>query len=312
LTTAQPSEDKVWIRVTHSSLNYKDALSASGNKGVTRNFPHTPGIDAAGTLVADNQEEKVIVTGYDLGMNTDGGFGEMICVPRSWIVKPNPFDSARTAMVYGTAGLTAGLCVQKLLDVGRAKPDDGPVIVTGATGGVGSVAVEILAKLGFHVVAVTGKVYTHKDQLMKLNAQAVVGRDFLENNPKPLLKPAFAHAIDTVGGNPLAELLKQIRPGGSVACCGNAAGLQLETTVLPFILRGINLLGVDSVEIPLDEKKKVWDKLATSWRCPVTEASAKHIGRHELDVHLKAYLQGQSSGKTVLDHSLTQPTSSNL
>jgi putative YhdH/YhfP family quinone oxidoreductase len=301
-------------------LNYKDALSAAGNKGVTRTFPHTPGIDAAGTLL-DGSGESALVTGYDLGMNTDGGFGEMIHVPRDWVVSPNPFDSddrehnseaARVSMVYGTAGLTAGLCVQKLLDVGRARPDDGPVIVTGSTGGVGSVAVEILAKLGFHVVAVTGKVDSHTDHLQKLGAAEVIGRDVVQPTSKPLLKPTYAHGVDTVGGSPLAELLKQIRPGGSVACCGNAAGLQLETTVLPFILRGVNLLGVDSVEIPLSDKKMVWDKLASVWRCPVTEAAARQIGRHELDGRLRAFLEGRSSGKIVLDHSLTMPRSSHL
>ncbi|KAG7370674.1 YhdH/YhfP family quinone oxidoreductase [Nitzschia inconspicua] len=307
---AAASNDKVWMRVTHSSLNYKDALSAAGNKGVTRNFPHTPGIDAAGTLL-DGKSSSALVTGYDLGMNTDGGFGEYICVPPEWIVSPNPFESARVAMIYGTAGLTAGLCVEKLLQAGKVQPGDGPVLVTGSTGSVGSVAVEILAKLGFEVVAVTGKIDTHQDWLKDLGASKVVDRDVLKANPKPLVKPEYAHAIDTVGGSPLVELLKQIQPGGSVSCCGLVAGAQLETTVLPFILRGVNLLGVDSVEIPLEEKKKIWEKLATSWRCPKTEASAKDIGRHELDSHLKACLKGLSSGKIVLDHSIS-PSSSHL
>jgi acrylyl-CoA reductase (NADPH) len=305
--------DRVWIRVTHSSLNYKDALSAAGNKGVTRTFPHTPGIDAAGMLVnvdgtLSSSSSSALVTGYDLGMNTDGGFGEYICVPRPWVVTPNPMASARVAMIYGTAGLTAGLCVQKLLDRGRATPSDGPVLVTGATGSVGSVAVEILAKLGFDVVAVTGKVDSyHQDHLLELGATKVVGREVLGITSKPLAKPVYGHAIDTVGGSLLAELLKLIKPGGSVACCGMVAGSQLETTVLPFILRGINLLGVDSAEIPLQEKKDVWEKLATSWRCPKAEAYAKDIGRHELDTHLKAFLQGQSAGKIILDHALSQP-----
>jgi acrylyl-CoA reductase (NADPH) len=310
-------DDRVWIHVTHSSLNYKDALSASGNKGVTRTFPHTPGIDAAGTLVnedgstssSSSSSLSALVTGYDLGMNTDGGYGEYIHVPRSWVVTPNPMESARVAMIYGTAGLTAGLCVQKLLDRGKATPPDGPVLVTGATGSVGSVAVEILANLGFDVVAVTGKVDSyHHNHLLELGATKVVGRDVLEVTSKPMVKPLYAHAIDTVGGNPLAELLKQIQPGGSVACCGLVAGPQLDTTVLPFILRGINLLGVDSVEIPLQEKKDVWEKLATSWRCPKTEACAKDIGRHELDAHLEAFLKGQSAGKILLNHSLSNPS----
>ena len=294
------TEDSVLIRVTHASLNYKDALSAAGNKGVTKKFPHTPGIDAAGTLVETN--ESVLVTGYDLGMNTDGGFGEYICVPSSWCVSPLPAGwDARTAMVYGTAGLTAGLCVQKLLRMG-ATPEAGKVAVTGASGSVGSIAVEILSNLGFSVTAISSK---QPDYLKELGATDVVDRSALEATKKPLLKPVFANAIDTVGGSPLAELLKQIQPGGSVSCCGLVAGPQLDTTVLPFILRGINLLGVDSVEIPIDEKKKVWAKLANEWTCPKAEAAARDIGRHDLDSSLKAFLKGESSGKVVLDHSLT-------
>lgn len=303
------TEEGILIHVTHSSLNYKDALSAAGNKGVTRTFPHTPGIDAAGIRI--DTGTPVLVTGYDLGMNTNGGYGERILVPSKWIVEPQPFEDARTSMIYGTAGLTAGLCVQKLLAQGKATPSDGTVCVTGATGSVGSVAVELLSQLGFDVVAVSGKPDQHS-KLLDLGATKVVERDALEAGPKPLLKPEYAHGIDTVGGTPLAELLKRIQNGGSVACCGNAAGMDLPTSVLPFILRGVQLLGVDSVEIPLEEKRQVWTKLATVWKCPKTEAAAKDIGRHELDACLKAYLKGESAGKIVLDHSKTPPTGSKL
>ena len=200
-TFPSPSDENVFIKVTHSSLNYKDALSAAGNKGVTRNFPHTPGIDASGIRYDTGQ--PCVVTGYDLGMNTDGGFGTLICVPKTWIVDPNPFLSdsdsieaaSKTAMIYGTAGLTAGLCVQKLLEQGKAKPSDGKVCVTGASGSVGSVAVEILAKLGFHVVAVSGK-ENLKPHLVHLGAKEIAGRDNISESPKPLLKPEYAHAID--------------------------------------------------------------------------------------------------------------------
>lgn len=306
LTTADLPEGEVLIRVTHSSLNYKDALSASGNKGVTRSFPHTPGIDAAGEVVESATGEpavgsQVIVTGYDLGMNTDGGFGEYIRVPAAWCVPmPSGWD-AHTAMIYGTAGLTAGLCVSKLLKMG-ASPEQGKVAVSGGSGAVGSVAVELLANLGFDVVAISGKA-DHADSLKELGASEVVGRDALAEEKKPLLKPVFANAIDTVGGTPLAELLKQVQPGGSVSCCGLVAGPQLSTTVLPFILRGVNLLGVDSVEIPLADKQAVWEKFAGEWKCPKTEASARDIGRAELDEALKAFLKGASAGKIVLDHS---------
>lgn len=299
-------ENDVLIKVSHSSLNYKDALSASGNKGVTRNFPHTPGIDAAGEVVEASSGsfsagDPVLVTGYDLGMNTDGGFGEYIRVPAEWCVAMPKGWSARTAMIYGTAGLTAGLCVQKLLTMG-ARPEQGKVAVSGASGAVGSVAVELLASLGFEVVAISGK-QDHADALKNLGATEVLGREALAAEKKPMLKPAYANAVDTVGGGPLAELLKQIHPGGSVSCCGLVAGPQLETTVLPFILRGNNLLGVDSVEIPLSDKQSVWDKFAGDWACKKTESSARDIGRAELDGALKAFLKGESSGKIVLDHS---------
>ncbi|WP_286219780.1 YhdH/YhfP family quinone oxidoreductase [Marinobacter apostichopi] len=306
LNTADLPEGEVLIRVSHSSLNYKDALSASGNKGVTRDFPHTPGIDAAGEVVEDASGKlaagtAVLVTGFDLGMNTDGGFGEYIRVPAGWCVPmPSGWD-ARTAMIYGTAGLTAGLCVQKLLTMG-AEPAQGPVAVSGASGAVGSVAVELLAKLGFEVVAISGKA-DHAADLKALGASEVVGRDALTEEKKPMLKPVFGNAIDTVGGTPLAELLKQIKPGGSVSCCGLVAGPQLQTTVLPFILRGVNLLGVDSVEIPLADKQAVWGKFSGDWACPKTEQSARDIGRSELDAALKAFLGGASVGKTVLHHS---------
>jgi putative YhdH/YhfP family quinone oxidoreductase len=205
-------------------------------------------------------------------------------------------------MIYGTAGLTAGLCVKKLLAMGAA-PEQGKVVVSGASGAVGSVAVEILSRIGFDVVAVSGKP-DQAESLKKLGASEVLGRDTFDATKKPMLKPLFANGIDTVGGSPLAEMLKQIRPGGSVSCCGLVAGPQLETTVLPFILRGNNLLGVDSVEIPLAEKQLVWGRLAREWACPETEASARDIGRADLQSALAAFLKGMSSGKIVLDHSL--------
>ncbi|MFT5987403.1 MAG: acrylyl-CoA reductase (NADPH) [Marinobacter psychrophilus] len=305
LSTADLPAGDVLIRVSHSSLNYKDALSASGNKGVTRQFPHTPGIDAAGEVVESATGtpvvgSQVLVTGYDLGMNTAGGFGEYIRVPAAWcIVMPEGW-MAKTAMIYGTAGLTAGLSVHKLLTMG-ATPEQGKVAVSGASGAVGSVAVEILSVLGFDVVAISGKA-EQVDTLRTLGAAEILGRDALEAQKKPMLKPAFANAVDTVGGAPLAELLKQVQPGGSVSCCGLVAGIELPITVLPFILRGVNLLGIDSVEIPLADKHVIWDKLAGPWGCPQTEKSAKVIGRSDLASALEAFLAGKSSGKIVLEH----------
>jgi acrylyl-CoA reductase (NADPH) len=305
LSTADLPAGDVLIRVSHSSLNYKDALSASGNKGVTRQFPHTPGIDAAGEVVESATGtpvvgSQVLVTGYDLGMNTAGGFGEYIRVPAAWCIAMPDGWMAKTAMIYGTAGLTAGLSVHKLLTMG-ATPEQGKVAVSGASGAVGSVAVEILSVLGFDVVAISGKA-EQVDTLRTLGAAEILGRDALEAQKKPMLKPAFANAVDTVGGAPLAELLKQVQPGGSVSCCGLVAGIELPITVLPFILRGVNLLGIDSVEIPLADKHVIWDKLAGPWGCPQTEKSAKVIGRSDLASALEAFLAGKSSGKIVLEH----------
>lgn len=303
-TTADLPDHEVLIRVSHSSLNYKDALSASGNKGVTRNYPHTPGIDAAGEVVSSGGGkpavgDSVIVTGYDLGMNTAGGFGEYIRVPADWCIPMPAGWQARTAMIYGTAGLTAGLCVAKLLQMGQ-RPEQGKVAVTGASGAVGSIATEILANLGYDVVAISGK-SDKQDMLKSLGASEVLGRETLATEKKPLVKPDFAGAVDTVGGDPLAELLKHIQPGGSVACCGLVAGPQLSTTVLPFILRGVNLLGVDSVEIPLASKQAIWEKLSGPWACKKAESSARDIGYGQLDEALNAFLRGESSGKIVLD-----------
>ncbi|MDX1589520.1 MAG: YhdH/YhfP family quinone oxidoreductase [Oleiphilaceae bacterium] len=298
-------EGEVLIRVSHSSLNFKDALSASGNKGVTRKFPHTPGIDAAGEVVSSSHSdwqsgEQVIVTGYDLGMNTPGGFGEYIRVPAQWCVKmPDQWDGY-TAMVYGTAGLTAGLCVDKLVRNGLV-PGQGTVLVTGASGGVGSIAVELLSNLGFEVVAMSGK-QEQNDWLRELGAAEVVGRDALTPSRKPMEKPLYSAAVDTVGGEPLATLLKQIQPEGAVAACGLAAGTDLVTSVFPFIIRGVTLAGVDSVEIPIERKSAIWSKLSTQWRCHKSEATATRTTLEELKPALDAFLQGRSTGRVVLVH----------
>ncbi|PZU24410.1 MAG: oxidoreductase, partial [Chryseobacterium sp.] len=254
-------EGNVLINVKYSSLNYKDALSANGNKGVTRKYPHVPGIDAAGTVEVSNSAlwksgDQVLVTGFDLGMNTNGGFGQFITVPESWIVRLPPELSVREAMIYGTAGFTAGLSVQALLRNGIT-PEKGVVAVSGSTGGVGSVAVAILAKLGFQVAAISSK----EDAisfLKSLGADKIVARnDFEDRSGKALLKPQFAAAIDTVGGNILATLIKSLHYEGVVTTCGMVGGGELNTSVFPFILKGIQLIGIDSVEIPLEKRLSV-------------------------------------------------------
>lgn len=294
----------VLIRVKYSSLNFKDALSASGNKGVTRQFPHTPGIDAAGVVEASSVAElavgdEVIVTGYDLGMNTAGGFAQYIRVPAAWVIRRPLGLSLREAMLLGTAGLTAALCVEKLERAGLA-PDAGPVLVTGATGGVGSIAVALLANLGYDVAAATGKT-EQAEFLRQLGARQIVSReDTLEGSEKALLKERWAGAVDTVGGDILFNLVKSLRYGGSVACCGLTAGANFKANVMPFILRGVNLLGVDSVELPLVVKASMWDKLSLQWKLNNLERLAHEISLQQLPQAIEKILAGQLVGRTLV------------
>ena len=301
-------EGDVLIQVEYSSLNYKDALSISGNRGVTRQYPHTPGIDAAGTVVESSNPtfqagDPVLVMGYDLGMNTDGGLSEYIRVPANWIVhRPDTLD-AETAMVFGTAGFTAAMSVDTLLQVGIA-PSQGSVLVTGATGGVGIIAVHLLKNLGFDVVALTGKMQ-HSDFLKALGAKAVLHRDaVLENAKRPMKAPQWAAAVDTVGGDILGNLIKSIQYGGSVACCGMVAGHELHTSVFPFILRGINLLGVDSVELPLDVKKDIWNTIGRQWQFPnlseLKQRAIQVIGLDGVAEAVNTMLSGQHVGRYVV------------
>ncbi|MGB2249177.1 MAG: YhdH/YhfP family quinone oxidoreductase [Alcanivorax sediminis] len=295
----------VLVRVQWSSLNFKDALSATGNKGVTRNFPHTPGIDAVGVVeeAGDGPFSKgdaVICTGYDLGMNTDGGYAEYIRVPAEWLVPLPEGMNSRDAMVLGTAGLTAALCVESLLDTG-VNPDQGPVLVTGATGGVGSISVAILAKLGFQVAAVSGK-QDAAEWLKQLGASEVISREvFLENAGKPMLKEQWAGAIDCVGGDALTTALKSVKYGGSVACCGLAGSPELNMTVFPFILRGVNLLGVDSVELPVEIKQQMWQLLADEW-IPggMSQLEAAEIGLQEVNEWVEKILKGRVRGRVLV------------
>lgn len=295
---------EVLIRVSYSSLNYKDALSASGNRGVTRTFPHTPGIDAAGTVaesaVAEFAEgDEVIVTGYDLGMNTAGGFGQYIRVPAAWVIKRPAGLSLREAMALGTAGLTAALCIDKLEQAGL-QPGDGEILVTGATGGVGSVAVALLSQLGYAVAAVTGKA-DQSEFLTRLGAKRIVERSALQAGAeKPLLKEQWAGAVDTVGGDILFNVVKSLRRGASVSCCGLTAGTGFQGSVLPFILRGVNLLGVDSVEIPLVVKASMWDKLSVQWKLSNLNDLVQEIRLDALPDAIERILAGQQIGRMLV------------
>ena len=299
------AEGSVSIEVHYSSVNYKDALSASGSKAVTREYPHVPGIDAAGKVLASTDSnfavgDEVVVTGYDLGMNTAGGFGQQVTVPGGWVTKLPVGLSLRDSMVLGTAGLTAGLCVNKLLLSGIT-PEAGKVLVTGATGGVGIITCALLVKLGFEVVASTGKL-AETAKLMALGVSEVISREaFSEENPRPMLKESYAAAVDVAGGTTLVNVIKSLSYGGSVAACGLVDSPALSATVLPFILRGVNLLGVDSVELPLAQKQQVWNLFANEWALTEIDSLAETIVLAELSAVLAKVLAGRAVGRYVLD-----------
>jgi acrylyl-CoA reductase (NADPH) len=294
----------VLIRVQYSSLNFKDAMSAHGNKGVTREFPHQGGIDAAGVVeesssIQFKQGDKVLVTGYDLGMNTAGGLAQYIRVPASWVLPCPRGLNPKHSMLFGTAGLTAQLCINKLQRMGLTA-DQGQVLVTGATGGVGSIAVALLANAGYEVVASSGKP-DQTDMLKAIGAREVIDRaEFGEPNKRPMLKERFAGAVDVVGGDTLSNVIKSIKAGGSVACCGLVQSAAFEASVLPFILRGVNLLGVDSVEIPLAEKQAAWKQLA---RCAKLAAIARlntEISLKQVPEALGKLFTGGMAGHTIV------------
>ena len=294
-------EGDVLIKVYFSSLNYKDALSAIGNKGVSRNYPHTPGIDAAGIIETSESKnfkvgEEVIVTGYDLGMNTSGGFSEYIRVPSEWVVKKPEGISLSESMALGTAGLTAGLCVRKLINH-KLTPDSGKLFVTGATGGVGIVAMMLLSKLGFEVVAITGKLES-QGMLKKYGASEVITREDLDQPLiSPLQKSIYAGGIDAVGGNVLSNLICATSQRAAIACCGMVNGADLNTSVFPFILRGISLYGVDSAETELGIKEEVWNNFSSEWKLEDLENQIKEITLSDLPAEIDTILKGQQIGR---------------
>ena len=295
-------EGEVLIKVHYSSLNYKDALSSVGNKGVTRNYPHTPGIDAVGTIVTSTAKkfkvgDEVIVTSYDLGMNTNGGFAEYVKAPENWVVKLPKKLSMKEAMIFGTAGLTAGMSVLRLAET--VKPENGNIVVSGATGGVGSLSVLMLKKQGYKVTAITGK-ETEKQYFEDLGVEVILRKDFEDMQNRPLLKPLFAGGIDTVGGVILENIIKSVNPLGVVTCCGNVASPKLDLTVFPFILRGISLIGIDSQNYPMSYREQVWNKLADEWKLDNLESNANTISLDELSGKLNLMLTGKLKGRTVL------------
>jgi putative YhdH/YhfP family quinone oxidoreductase len=294
----------VLIAVRFSSLNYKDALSASGNKGVTRRYPHTPGVDAAGVVMESASPkfapgDEVIVTGYDLGTRIPGGFGQFIRVPAEWIVPLPPGLTLLESMVYGTAGFTAAQSVLKIVEHG-VRPGDGKILVSGATGGVGSVSVAILAKSGFEVTAVTGKPEEHA-LLTRLGATAILSRqEAIDTTGRHLLREKWAAVVDTVGGDILATAIRSTRYGGIVTCCGNVASPQFHLSVYPFILRGVTLSGIDSASCSHEVRVRVWKKLAAEWKIDQLDLLARLVDLSRLNAEIEDMLQGRTKGRIVV------------
>jgi len=290
------------VNVKYSSLNYKDALSAAGNKGVTREYPHTPGIDAAGIVVEDQsgtyqKGDEIIVTGYDLGMNTAGGLEEYIRIPADWAVKLPENLTLKESMIYGTAGFTAALSVYKLL---AAAVEGKDILVTGASGGVGSFASAILAKLGYEVTAATGKTEAEA-YFNNLGVKNIIDRKELDDDSaKMLLKEKWSGVIDTVGGNLLSTAIKSTRYGGAVTCCGNVASAKLDLNVYPFILRGVSLFGIDSVQCKRGLREEIWQKIASDWKIEQLDDFSNQVILNDLNEQIDKMLAGDSKGRVIV------------
>jgi acrylyl-CoA reductase (NADPH) len=304
LSTDELPPGEVLVKVAYSSLNYKDGLAIAGKPGVVRKFPMIPGIDLAGSVVESSAANlpagtEVVVTGCGLGEKHWGGYAGYARVQAEWCVPvPAPF-SLRQAMAIGTAGFTAMQCVDALERHG-ARPDGAEIAVTGAAGGVGSVAVALLAARGFRVTASTGRPALG-DYLRGLGASEIIDRQVLSaESAKPLEKERWGGAVDTVGGTTLAGLIRQLRANASVAVCGLAGGTELSTTVLPFILRGVNLLGINSVEVPNAERRRIWQRLAETMPVDKLDSLTTEIALERVPLYAPAILEGDVPGRIVV------------
>lgn len=296
---------EVTIRVSYSSVNYKDGLAVIPTGRVVRRYPMVPGIDLAGTVVASSDPgfrpgDEVLATSYEIGVSHFGGYSEYARVPAAWVLPLPAGLTSKEAMALGTAGLAAALSVHRLREHG-VTPERGPVLVTGATGGVGSIAVAILAQLGYHVAASTGKTTEH-DYLRRLGAQEILSREETSaESTRPLESQRWAGAVDPVGGATTAYLLRTTQYGGTVALCGVAGGGEVATTVFPFILRGVTLAGVDTVECPMDLRQEIWRRLATDWKpAGLLDPITQEIPFADLPATLAAILRGQIRGRVVV------------
>ena len=304
LDTPDLQEGRLLIKVKYSSLNYKDALAATGAKGVVRSYPFVPGVDVAGEIIESSSDDfipgdEVIATGYKIGMAEFGGFGEIVHLPSEWVVKLPENLSLYNAMCHGTAGITAAECVNKIIKGGISNTL--PVLVSGATGGVGSIAVSLLSKLGYEVHAITGKP-DENEKLTSMGATKIIARnDFMSEPLKPLDKAAYSSAVDTVGGEMLAKMISMISNHGIVSCCGNVGGAMFTSSVFPFILRGVQLSGIDSAESPIDLKKELWNLLANEWQIDLNNQT-KTVNIKEIDNEIKKILDGGQIGRVVIKH----------
>jgi len=303
LTLDDLDPGEVVIQANYSSVNYKDALAATGAGKVIRRFPCVGGVDVAGKVVISSDKrflegDDVIVTGYGMGVNHDGGFAEFVRVPADWVVPLPQGMTLFESMAIGTAGFTAALAMYRM-EQNELVPEKGKVIVTGATGGVASLAIQMLAQLGYHVVALTGKDGEH-DYLKSLGVAEVLSRNSLEMGVRPLEKAHWAGALDAVGGETLAWLTRTMRQNGVIACFGNTGGIELHTTVLPLILRGVRLIGIDSAATAMPLRQQVWKRLASDLRPKLLAQVAQTVPFGNIPEIFKLMLQGQSHGRSVV------------
>ena len=297
-------EGRVLIKVHYSSLNYKDALAASGAKGVVSSYPFVPGIDVAGEIIESSTPdfsvgENVIATGYKIGMSEFGGFGGIVHLPSNWVVKmPSNLDYIK-CMSYGTAGITAAACIKKIVDAGCS--NQLPVLVSGSTGGVGSISVGILSKIGYEVHAISGK-SSQVDTLKMMGANEIIDRNEYMSDPvKPMDRAQYSAAVDTVGGDILSKILTMIANQGVVSCCGNVAGPKFSSSVFPFILRGIQLCGIDSAESSIELKKNLWELLSNEWSLDLSNQT-KIVKISEIKEEVDKILEGNQIGRVVIQH----------
>ena len=298
--------ETVVVDIDYSSLNYKDGMALTGKGRIIRSFPMVPGIDFSGTVVSSESSrfapgDGVILTGWGVGERYWGGYSQRQRVQADWLVARPAAMSSEQAMGIGTAGLTAMLCVLGL-EAGGVKPTDGPIVVTGAAGGVGSVAIALLAKLGYEVTAVTGRPEEH-GYLRGLGASAFLSREEMSAEPKPLESETWAGAVDVVGSTMLAKVIAQTKYQGTVTACGLAGGVDLPSTVMPFILRGVRLQGIDSVMSPIAEREAAWERLAVDLPASLLDSMTEVVAMSALPEHGAAIMQGRTRGRVVVDPS---------